>query len=260
MSLFISASKPTLSVSSGDVWVKAESGVSICNKTQGIAQVIFKGKDEKGETTYNIKIYGKEVKYHVKFCSCPEIHDLIFNNSLKIKLELQKNDTVVYIVETDAKGQTEIYIDLTNLFKNTYAAYPNYLPQQCTLDLAKRKLTAYKQENPGLGTIISGFNKHGVFALAVDHSTVVSDHVCHESIAYFWSRPNQERLEKIGFICSASFNFKQPIITNSLAYFRLSYSPKTNTFEFNNDSIQIIDKAEIIIHSPQKQVKTASSK
>src|SRR5688500_17318638 len=125
------ASTNSLTAASSDFWIKFESGVSVCNKTEGIAQVKLKGKDKEGDLIYAVSVYGKNILHGVKFCNHKDDHELLFYNSKTVKLYLIIKEKILVIAENDGKLRTQTFIELTNVFRSTYRSF-TYIPEFCT--------------------------------------------------------------------------------------------------------------------------------
>lgn len=166
---------------------KFEGGVTILDKTNDIAKVVFLSN----EPTYGILINDKNLIVPTSNLET-NIINLIFFNSIKITFE--KENDFIKITEMDVDSETEFYVDLRKpIVKKFYFAY-FYMPIEISLENAKLKIQDLKSDFPNFEGDMAAYNRHGVAVFGWDK--------IDKSYALYWARPHQEKVERIKcFFC-----------------------------------------------------------
>ncbi len=233
-----SAQASTVKTKSPFVEIKHEGGLTVRDKTNGVAQVRFAKEKLKpgGRAPYIVSIQDRKLTYPTisnpanPFESC----DLVFHGSKIMTFKLKKEGTILKITEEDEKSKTKLYVNIKDQVKGIAHDVYTYLPKEISFEEASKRITLLKSEFPNLDMIGGAYNRHGVIVYGYDKGYVL-----------YWANPYQEKLKMMA--CSQAdrlekgFKFKS---TSREVYFR--YFDVEKCSYINEEKAQMIDFKKLL--------------
>lgn len=165
-----------------------EGRVTICDKTNGVAQAVFSAKwtDHYQQSAYKVLINGKKLIFPI--CSTPSSGPgFIFVGSRKITFK--KEDEFIKITEVDAKNKTVCYVDpRKDVEGKAYDVY-SHKPMEISVEDAEKKIQNLKINFPHFKGDMVIYNRHGVAVFGWDKND--------EKYALYWASPSEENVHPI---------------------------------------------------------------
>lgn len=168
---------------------KLKGGVTIHDKTEGIAKAVFSPELslKSREPAYEIFIYKK--KLALPIWSCPLLdRNVVFTGSKSIAFK--QKDAFIKFIEVDSEGRrTVLYVDPKKPIEGKAYYVYSYFPREMELGEAIQKVKDLETNFPDFKSDIAIYNRHGV--------AVFGWNVKDQTLALYWASPCQKKLEKI---------------------------------------------------------------